>query len=64
MRIIEDIIVGTSSGTILHLISAACDSSEVSSLPTSGIVDGSTAVTTNTAEAYFFNEKTSAWVKV
>ena len=63
MRIIEDIIIGTSEGTPLHLIKVACDSSEVSSLPTSGIVDGSTAVTTNTVEAYVFNEKTSAWGK-
>ena len=63
MRRIKDIIITKEDGTLMHLVEYACDSSEVSSLPTSGVADGSAAITTNTAEVYLFNEKTSAWVK-
>ena len=63
MRRLKDIILTTESGAVIHHVEFACDSSEISNLPTSGIADGSMAVTTNTAECYFFNEKTSTWIK-
>lgn len=63
MRRLSDIILTTENGTPIHLVEYACDSSEVSSLPTSGIADGSSALTTDTAEVYFFNEASSTWIK-
>ena len=63
MRRTKDIILTKEDGTLIHLVDFACDSSEVPSLPTSGIADGSTALTTDRAEVYFFNETNSAWIK-
>ena len=63
MRKLKDIIKTVEDGTLMHYLEVACDSSEVSDLPTDGVIDGSNALITNTADVYFFNEKTSAWVK-
>lgn len=64
MRRTKDILLTIEDGTPIHLVEYACNSSEISSLPTDGIADGSIALTTNTAEVYFFSEASSAWVKV
>lgn len=63
MRREVDIIQGVEDNVTMHYVEFACDSSEVASLPTQGIVDGSTALTTDTAEVYFFNEDSTSWIK-
>lgn len=63
MRRSVDIIKGVEDGVTMHYVEFDCDSSEVASLPTTGIVDGSSALVTNTADVYFFNEDSSTWVK-
>lgn len=42
-------------------IEGACDSSETK--PTELIADGSILVESNTGDVYFFNKKTSTWIK-
>ena len=64
MRTIKDILLTIENGVPVHLVEIACDSTEIASLPTTGIADGSDALTTNTGEVYFFNEKSSEWNKV
>lgn len=63
MRRLRDIILTIEDGTPIHLVEYACDSSEIANLPTDGIADGSFALTTDTAEGYFFNEASSEWRK-
>lgn len=46
----------------INYVEIAGDSSETK--PTTGIVDGSTFLETNTGDFYVFNEKTSTWVKM
>ena len=47
-----------------HYLELACDSSEIASLPTTGVCDGSSAFTTDTAALYVFNEESAAWVNI
>lgn len=63
MRRTSDIILTVEDGEPVHLVEYACNSSEINQLPTDGIADGSSALTTNTAEVYFFDETTSSWIK-
>lgn len=60
MRVITNEFLGNVNNNV-NYIELACDSSETK--PTAGIADGSIATETDTGDVYFFNEKTSAWVK-
>lgn len=60
MRVITNEFLGNVNNMV-HYVEIALDSTETK--PTTGIADGSIATETDTGDVYFFNEKTSAWVK-
>lgn len=63
MRRLVDKVFKDENGNELHYAEFAGDSSEVGDLPTENMVDSSNFLATDTAEVWFFNEKTSSWKK-
>lgn len=63
MRTFVDKVFKEADGTELHYLEVIGDSSEVQNLPTENIVDGSNFLSSDSADVWFFNEKTGAWVK-
>lgn len=61
MRYLKFNLVEIAEGRKLHYAEIAGASSETK--PTTGIVDGSTFLETDTGDLYVFNETGSAWVK-
>ena len=49
----------TSDGKYLYELSGSSNETK----PTDNVAGGSTCIETDTADAYFFNEKTGTWVK-
>ena len=61
MRINVDIVKPAEDGIQMHYYEIACNSSEVASLPTVGVYDGSQAMATDNMSVYIFNEASSTW---
>lgn len=50
------------NGVDMFYVELSCDSSETK--PTTGIIDGSVAIESNTGKGFLFNEKSGDWVEV
>lgn len=62
MRYFNNSLVQVVDGQDMRYIVAAGDSTETK--PTTGIVDGSQVLETDTGDVYVFNEKSAAWIKM
>jgi hypothetical protein len=62
MRYLKFNLVEIFEGQDLHYAELAGDSTETK--PTTGIVDGSQVLETDTGDVYVFNEKSAAWIKM
>ena len=62
MRTFVDKVFKDADGTELHYLEIIGDSTEVSKLPTENIVDGSNFLASDSAEVWFFNERSGAWI--
>ena len=63
MHTLVDKVVKDKNGKELHYLEVVGDSSEAADLPTENIMDTSNFLSSDTAEVWFFNERTSTWVK-
>lgn len=61
MRVLVDRLVCVENGVNMRYVEISADSSEASDLPTTGIVDGSTAMYSDTGTVKIFNEADGEW---
>ena len=61
MRILVDNIQNVENGVNMRYVEISADSSESANLPTTGIVDGSLALFSDTGAVKVFNEADSEW---
>lgn len=62
MRYLKFNLIQIANNQSLHYVEIAGASTETK--PTTGIVDGSTFLETDTGDLYVFNEASTAWVKL
>ena len=48
-------------GEVYEYFEGYCDSSEVATLPTNFVADGSNVITSDQGDWYFFNEESKSW---
>ena len=63
MRILVDRLIAVEDGVEKHYLEISADSSESSDLPTTGVVDGSIAIYSDTGAVNVFNETDTEWVE-
>ena len=63
IRPLVDRLISVEDGQEMHYLELSADSSDAASLPTTGVVDGSIAIYSDTGAVNVFNETDTEWVE-